>query len=440
MMEASSHVGAGPAPSSRDNRNGSPEYEAPERWKNITDATVPSPKNRGDGAIDPGTQGQAVAVSHNNAAPTPAKADTKGHDRVSKSITHLYTVSYLIFFSFLGTLARVGLAALTSYPGSPVIFSTIWANVGGSLIMGFLTEERKLFRHSVAEIGGKPQRGRDEENAAQVDSAQVDTAALKKAHLATKKTIPLYIGLATGFCGCFTSFSSFIRDVMLALSNSLETPDVSPILRRNGGYSFMAMLAVIITTVALSLSALVVGSHLAKAVERVTPSIPAIALRKFADPIAVVLGWGCWVGAIIMSIFPPHESWRGIVLLSLVFAPLGCLARFYLALRLNGKSSSFPVGTFVANVLGTVVLGMSWDIAHAPIGGIVGCQVLQGVEDGFCGCLTTISTWVAELRSLRRRNAYMYGTVSVVVSLLLMIAIMGGLRWSDGFSTLLCKH
>ena len=45
--------------------------------------------------------------------------------------------------------------------------------------------------------------------------------------------------------------------------------------------------------------------------ERFTPSIPYPVTRKILDPLAVLLGWGCWLGAILMAIFPPHNKWRG---------------------------------------------------------------------------------------------------------------------------------
>jgi CrcB protein len=54
--------------------------------------------------------------------------------------------------------------------------------------------------------------------------------------------------------------------------------------------------------------------------------------------------------------------------------------------------------------------------------------------------LTTVSTWVSELSSLRRKNAYRYGTVSVVVALCFLIVIMGSLRWTRGFGELQCTH
>jgi fluoride exporter len=369
-----------------------------------------------------------------------------GSVNLSRLATQLFTISYLILFSLFGTLARLGLQALTTYPGSPIIFSSIWPNFAGSLVMGFLAEDRTLFRFEMAKSRHEMEiqqanTGVHDEESGSTSRNGADLAAAKKTFMATKKTIPLYIGLATGFCGSLTSFSSFVRDVFLALSN-----DLTPTVSRHDGYSFMAVVAVVLTTVSLSLSGLFIGAHLAITLERITPSLPYRFTRKVIDPAAVLLGWGCWIGAVLLSILPPdrggseQETWRGRAVFALVFAPLGCLARFYASLYLNGKLASFPLGTFTVNIAGTAVLGMAWDLAHVPLGGVVGCQVLQGIEDGFCGCLTTVSTWVAELSSLRRRNAYVYGTTSILTALALLVAIMGGLRWSHGFAGLACTH
>jgi fluoride ion exporter CrcB/FEX len=359
---------------------------------------------------------------------------------VSRFTTQLYTHCYLILFSILGTLARLGLQHLTEYPGAPVIFGVLWANFGGSLVMGFLAEDRMLFLNGwgTPTYGQKIARAEEQESGSGPDLPNIDLDAAKKAHLAIKKTIPLYIGLATGFCGSFTSFSSFIRDIFLAISNDLVSPDRQSPTSRNGGYSFMAMVSVILTTVCLSLSALFIGAHLAIALEPMTLSLPTQFIRKFLDRIAVPLGFGAWATAIVLAAVPPHTHWRGDALFALVFAPVGCLARFYTAIYLNGRIASFPLGTFVANIAGTAILGMCFDISRLPLGGVLGCQVLKGVEDGFCGCLTTVSTWVAELAALRRGHAYVYGTVSVGAGLALLIAIMGGLRWSSGFDKALC--
>ncbi|KAM3510059.1 hypothetical protein MY11210_006065 [Beauveria gryllotalpidicola] len=426
-------------------------YDVPDQYENLDEVAA-----TGD-TLDDIRRGEAQQQQQ-----TPPEEKAHQANQVSRLATQLYTLSYLVFFSILGTLARVGLSHLTTYPGAPSIFPTLWANVGGSFVMGFLVEDRKLFRHEwgtpaydLALRRARAKAAADEETAGRAcsggggggegDGSSISSntglAAAKKAHLATKKTIPLYIGLSTGFCGSFTSFSTFIRDAFLALSNDMVSPDLHGAApsHRSGGYSFMALLAVIIETVGLSLSAYIAGMHLGAALEPYTPSIPFRFARGVLDKLGVLLGWGCWLGAILLAVFPPRNFWRGTAVFAIVFAPLGCLARFYLSTLLNAKRPSFPLGTFAANVLGTAVLGMAWDIAHsADAGGVTGCQLLQGVEDGFCGCLTTVSTWVSELCSLRRRSAYVYGAVSVVLSTALMIAIMGGLRWTQGFAPLQC--
>ncbi|KAI8168987.1 Fluoride export protein 1 [Colletotrichum sp. SAR 10_70] len=444
--------------SDADARDEDVEYDAPAGYGNLDELVAdpvghsPSGSRAGKPSLEQIRSGERrttdIEMQDSHAAPngsaetSPTLSEDKPVKKhVSKLATEIYTVSYLVFFAILGTLARLGLQALTTYPDAPVSFGVLWANVGGSLVMGFLAEDRKLFRHewgtpTYDEQIRKARRERD----AGGNAVSVDLAAAKKAHLATKKTIPLYIGLATGFCGSFTSFSSFIRDVFLAMSNDLPgAGGVSPV-PRNGGYSFMAMMAVIISTVGLSLCGLFVGAHLGAALEPITPSISYSLGRKVFDRVAVVLGFGCWIGAVLMSIWPPHDAWRGQALFSLVFAPLGCLGRFYVSMLLNSRIPAFPLGTFAVNISGVAVLGMCWDLGHAELGGLVGCQVLQGIEDGFCGCLTTVSTWVAELSALRRRHAYTYGMTSVVAGFAIMVIIMGGMRWSDGFGPLMCTH
>ncbi|KAG2000926.1 hypothetical protein GB937_010687 [Aspergillus fischeri] len=205
-----------------------------------------------------------------------------------------------------------------------------------------------------------------------------------------------------------------IRDVFLALTNDLPNPSASSITSRNGGYSFMALLAVLLTTIALSLSALICGAHLALTCDRFTPPLPFRLTRRVLDPLFVLLGWGCWLGAVFLAIWPPDRStsnssnntldtWRGRAVFAIVFAPLGCLLRYYLSLYLNPRVPAFPLGTFTLNIFGTIVLAMCFDLQRvdgvgtairsdarsAPYAILTSCQVLQGVMDGFCGCATT---------------------------------------------------
>ena len=475
--------------SGRNHREGgsNEDYTLPNDYENLDEITAPSPiaspqEERKQGYLEDSNVRSSPNGNLNEiAAPSPIenpqddreqgyfedrdsgspstdeKAEKISHrPRASKLATEIYTISYLIFFSIIGTLCRLGLQALTFYPGAPVQTGLLWANVGGSLIMGFLSEDRKLFREEWGTPSPKQDEGHDEEK----DKELHRSPSAGQKHAAVKKTLPLYIGLATGFCGSFTSFSSFIRDCFFALSNALQVPiahpSVAPIsetlnVHRNPGYSFMAVLAVLIVTIGLSLGALQLGAHLALGLEPYTPSIPFLFARKIVDRSIVLLACGCWLGAIFMAIWPPdrpggpvgnafwaQETWRSQALFALVFAPLGCLLRFYASLHLNGKIKSFPLGTFAVNIFGTMMEAIFLDLQRVPTGGMIGCQVLQGMSDGFCGCLTTVSTWVAELKGLRLRHAYFYGLMSVGVALGLMVIITGSLQWTDGFKNVVC--
>ncbi|KAK0623598.1 CrcB-like protein-domain-containing protein [Immersiella caudata] len=424
------------------------DYDVPDAYTNLNEVTGVSPVQNPDeepihqyeflehvrAADRQGSRHEALRRESGHQSTVPVEKE-ESKARVSRLATQVYTVSYLILFSLLGTLARLGLQTLTTYPGMPTNVPSHWPNFAGSFIMGFLTEDRMLFSDATPSNSPRnttPNRSGDEE-----PNTPLQLEAARKTHTTLKKTVPLYIGLATGFCGCFTSFSSFMRDLFLALSN-----DLTPTASRNGGYSLASVLAVLLTSISLSLSALFVGAHLAIALEPFTPSLPYFFMRKVLDRIAVLLAFAGWLVAILLCVFPPDDSWRGAATFALAFAPLGCLMRFYVSLHLNSRITGFPLGTFTVNVTGTTILGMAWDLAHVPLGGAVGCQVLQGVEDGFCGCLTTVSTWVVELSTLRRKNAYIYGGASVGVGFGLVVAIVGGLKWGReaGFATLGCVH
>jgi CrcB protein len=384
-------------------------------------------------------------------------------------LTHLYVTSYLILFAILGTLARLGITALTSYPSAPVIITEIWANVSGCFAMGYLSEDRFLFRREWIAAQEKHRGTAEDRNNDSDDESpnpEAVLAAAKIEHNAAKKTVPLFIGLAVGFCGSFTTFSSFIRDIFLAMDNGLATmtytstgTEIGQTYSRNPGYSVMSVLAVILLEVSLCMCALHVGADFAIALEPILSKLPRANLRRVLDAAIVPLAWGSWLGCIFMAIWPPDrpdgpaanghtkwaaETWRGKVLFALIFAPIGCLLRFHASLCLNGKLISFPLGTFVVNILGTIILGMSWDLQRAPLfsgligGGKIGCQVLQGIEDGFCGCLTTISTWILELKGLQRKHAYIYGASSVGLGLSFLIVVMGSFVWTTGVAPLAC--
>lgn len=397
------------------------------------------------------------------------KQDQASGRRTSKVLTEAITVSYLILFSILGTLARLGLSNLTTYTGAPIVFSNLWPNMAGTLVLGFLSEGAQLFGHPPAKrsiirpnledarLSQSSTRSRELSNESDATATQPSPPPLP---------VPLHIGLATGFCGSFTTFSGFIEQCFLALSNSAPAPVYHPgavaskIASRGPGLDFMAVVAVIIVTIATSFAGLKAGAHIAILSRRwhSDKHVPR-RLYYWLDRFTVAVTTGVCLGAIFIALFPPDrpsgplgdgsmagEKWRGQVLFAVVFAPVGCLVRFYISSRLNDKIDGFPLGTFVVNMLGTLVMAVAWDLQRAPLGpksaiggGQLSCQVLEGVINGFCGCLTTVSTWVLELSTIRRRNAHIYGLASMAVGLALSIVIMGTMKWAVGWGQPTCS-
>ncbi|KAF1957999.1 hypothetical protein CC80DRAFT_443126, partial [Byssothecium circinans] len=412
------------------------------------------------GRLTPGSTLDITALPHiGDNQSIPAQSAHSG------VLTELYAISYLIFFSILGTLARLGLQWLTFYPGAPITFSNLWANVAGTFVLGFLAEDRRLFRQEWGNSLYTPPRAPRSPQNDEEKAPEAINPAGKASHNKTKKTIPLYIGLATGFCGSFTSFSTFMRDTFLAFINDLPAPVYHPgtsinssaTLQRNDGYSFMAGLAVIILTLGTCHAALKLGAHIAVLLDAFTPTLPFRFTRRILDPIVVFLAWGSWLGAVFMAIWPPdgphgpssrgpwsNETWRGQAIFACVFASVGCILRFYISLLFNPLIPSFPLGTFAVNIFGTAVLGMAYDLQHVALGssgvggGRVVCQVLQGLMDGFCGALTTVSTWVLELEGLKRRCGVVYAGASVWVGVLVLVAVMGSVKWTVGWEEVAC--
>lgn len=351
---------------------------------------------------------------------------------IRRVLNEAQVLSYLVFFSMLGTLARLALDRLTRYTNAPIQFEVLWSNLTGTFILGFLLEISQIH---MTENG----RARDESGPETTDSEEQGLDATKKTEI--RKT-PWYIGLSTGFCGSMTSYSSFTRDALLGLTNALSTGSLPA--ARTAGMDIMAMLGVMITTVTVCLGALKLGAHFAifashsgNCVKYQSHIAMFSRLRDFGVYAASLGGWISLLVLTITSRIGVQSSWYTSLLASLLLAPPGCILRFYISIMANPISTAFPFGTFAVNMIGTAILGMAWDIQHTRVN-LVSCQLLEGIMDGFCGCLTTVSTWIAELSSLHRKHSYVYGAITLSLGLILLIAIMGSLKWSLGWQEPVC--
>ncbi|MFC2949777.1 fluoride efflux transporter CrcB [Virgibacillus sediminis] len=107
------------------------------------------------------------------------------------------------------------------------------------------------------------------------------------------------------------------------------------------------------------------------------------------------------------------------ILLVGIGGSLGAGARFYLGSLFNGKWGNYPLGTWLVNILGSLLLGVVVNF-HAQ--GQLSDWHWMAAGAGFCGAFTTFSTFgqetVALLRAGRIGVASAYVFSSALISVL----------------------
>ena len=103
------------------------------------------------------------------------------------------------------------------------------------------------------------------------------------------------------------------------------------------------------------------------------------------------------------------------VLLVALGAAIGAPVRYYTDRVVQARHDSvFPWGTLTVNVVGSLVLGVL--LGGAAAGGI-SPAVVAACGVGFCGALTTYSTFGYETVRLAAGGSLLYGFANVAVSL-----------------------
>lgn len=112
-------------------------------------------------------------------------------------------------------------------------------------------------------------------------------------------------------------------------------------------------------------------------------------------------------------------------------AALGALLRWVLALKLNSLFPEIPPGTLVANLIGAYVIGVA--IAYFATAANILDEWRLLIITGFCGGLTTFSTFSAEVVSqLQQGRAAMAGglvAVHVIGSVTMTFLGIGSYAW-----------
>lgn len=121
--------------------------------------------------------------------------------------------------------------------------------------------------------------------------------------------------------------------------------------------------------------------------------------------------------------------WKPVLAIS-VGAALGALLRWQLGARLNGFLPVLPPGTLAANLLGGYLVGLA--VAYFAQAPDIAPEWRLFLITGFCGGLTTFSTFSAEVVLLLQEGRMMWamGAIATHVTASLMMTFAGLATWN----------
>jgi len=120
--------------------------------------------------------------------------------------------------------------------------------------------------------------------------------------------------------------------------------------------------------------------------------------------------------------------WKPILAISLG-AVLGALLRWQLGLKLNSFFPSLPPGTLTANLIGGYIIGLA--VAYFAQAPDIAPEWRLLIITGFCGGLTTFSTFSAEVVNLLQagRLVWAMGSIATHVAGSLAMTLAGLATW-----------
>ncbi|KAG9005761.1 hypothetical protein FRB94_001327 [Tulasnella sp. JGI-2019a] len=334
---------------------------------------------------------QSRSLSRHN---QPALTDPKQPNTKPKPIGPLHPrfIALLMPGSVFGVLARLGLGGLTTYPGAS-IFTLAWVQVMGCFVMGLCLGIREPLSEFYPE---------------------------------------LYTALTSGFCGSLTTFSSWQLDMFLAWANR-TTPGG---YNRIWIYDVMDGLTRLLFTLALSVASVKFGIQVSSGAapmlqrwfKHLGGTVPRLVILVVSTASVVI-----YVLTIPMY-FILSPAYRGKATAALLFSFPGAFSRYYISLKLNPLRKTLPLGTLTVNTLGTLLLCVFY-VSERTRGGtlsLTSCVMLKGLADGYCGCLSTISTFASELTTLPKWKAWRYAVLSVLLGQIITVVVIGGAEWGGG--------
>ncbi|KAL0489321.1 hypothetical protein AKO1_010627 [Acrasis kona] len=323
-------------------------------------------------------------------------------------------INYLILFSYAGYATRYGFEIVFSTPQGIgytcmyfSLFTDFYANAFGCFVMGLFDEVNTILL--------------------------VPNKHHRLSNLVT-------VGVMLGYCGCTTTFSSWQYDSMFALIHGqVGTFFLREVLGWCVSYYASVighdMTTLIIAPIHDAIIKIKLKRNKVNTQDNKNKTLffktlwIFIMFLFFCFNVILTLLW-------IALLSSPLSQALRLVSASLLFSPFGCILRYGFS-KLNTRlKPKIPVFTLVSNLIATIMIGFFrvTDQRYSSVNGVEGLNIFfLSISSGFCGCLSTVSTLVEEIKNKLSdvKQKYSYMLITFLIPNLALLAIVGGFVWTD---------
>lgn len=322
-------------------------------------------------------------------------------------LIHLLVLTY----SIPGNLCRFSIQSLTEYSNAYINYpgTVLWCNFTACLVMSFCNNAVGFW-----------------------------TKVLDGSQKKSMKEIGFHTAITSGFCGSFSTFSSMLIEILYKTSGFVKNGELP-----NGGYGVMEFFSTLIINISVPLIGQILGQQLAIAFDKcIVPRLKWLSYKtiRVVELCSVVIGFlAVIVNIVLLGTLNMSHWYKQRYAFSILMGLFGAWCRFFLS-RYNGKPVSwFPLGTFLANFTGSLLvavcdlLSLGLKNGQPLVNGDVNKMILLGFSNGWAGSLSTISSFINELYNLRHPGyQQIYFWVSFSLCFTTVLLVNGCYGWTEG--------